>query len=103
MPIAPQRCAHTAVCDVCRSVIDAATPRLTPRQPPNASRDLTKRELSVLTMLSNGLTRQQAGALLVPPISPMTVKTHLDRIYAALGVRSQAGAVATAIRNGLIA
>lgn len=97
------RCAHLHVCETCRVDLAAIDPpRLPYRQPQGATRELTERELAVLTLLARGLTRQQVGSRLDPPIAAMTVKTHLDRIYQALGIRSQAGAVAVAIRHGLI-
>lgn len=61
---------------------------------------LTKRELQLLVLASNGATSPQiAGELL---ISPSTVKTHFDNIRFKLAVPDRAAAVAVAIRSGMI-
>ena len=62
---------------------------------------LTTRELEVLTLAAAGLsTADIAGRIFV---SRNTVKTHLAHTYAKLGARNRAGAVATALRIGVIA
>lgn len=67
-----------------------------PRQPAL----LTPRELEVLRLTADGLTRKEiAGQLCV---SPFTVKHHLVAVFDALGPRTAAGAVAKALREGLI-
>jgi len=59
------------------------------------------RELEVLALLAKGATaREMAGALIV---SEATVKTYLHRLYAKLGVRDKAAAVAEAMRKGWLA
>ncbi|MFD2256815.1 LuxR C-terminal-related transcriptional regulator [Luteolibacter algae] len=61
---------------------------------------LTLREIEVLEQLSLGLTvREIANEL---QISPRTAATHLEHIYPKLEVRSQSGAVAKALRAGII-
>jgi PAS domain S-box-containing protein len=67
---------------------DQATPRLTPR------------EREVLQLAADGLSTRDIAGLLI--VSPGTVKTHLQHIYAKLDARDRASAVATAIRLGLI-
>lgn len=62
---------------------------------------LTPRELDVLELLADGSTnRAIAGRLFM---SESTVKTHLVRVFAKLGVDGRAGAVAEATRRGVIA
>jgi DNA-binding NarL/FixJ family response regulator len=56
---------------------------------------LTKREVQVLCLLTQGLTYEEIGEQLV--ISPRTVDTHLTNVYNKLGVdsRHQAALIAT--------
>ena len=65
----------------------------------NAPR-LTPRELEVLRLAAEGNPGPEIAAALV--VSPATVKTHFENIYAKLGVSDRAGAVAHALRTGLI-
>lgn len=61
---------------------------------------LTAREHEVLGLLASGLGPIQiAGAL---AISPRTVATHVEHIYAKLGVHTRAQAVAAAFRLELV-
>jgi DNA-binding NarL/FixJ family response regulator len=61
---------------------------------------LSPRELQVLQLAANGLTGPDIAARLV--LSPATVKTHFEHAYQKLGVSDRAGAVARALRAGLI-
>ena len=61
---------------------------------------LTARETEVLQMASHGGSSATIAERLV--ISTSTVKTHFEHIYAKLGVADRAGAVAEALRRGLI-
>ncbi len=61
---------------------------------------LSPRELEVLRLVADGATNRQAAARLF--ISEASVKTHLLHIYAKLGVRDRASAVAEAYRSGLL-
>lgn len=67
---------------------DQAVPRLTPR------------EREVLQLAAEGRSTRDIAGLLI--VSPGTVKTHLQHIYAKLEARDRASAVATGIRLGLI-
>jgi DNA-binding NarL/FixJ family response regulator len=60
----------------------------------------SQRELEVLALIARGATNREAAAKLF--ISEATVKTHLLHVYAKLGVRDRAAAVAVAIERGLI-
>jgi DNA-binding NarL/FixJ family response regulator len=62
--------------------------------------DLTKRELQVLGLLSEGLSQKEIAAELV--ISSKTVAAHVQHILGKLGVHSRTQAVAQAYRRGLL-
>lgn len=61
---------------------------------------LTPRELEVLERAAEGATGPRIAQELA--VSAATVRTHLEHIYAKLGVGDRAGAVAKAMRLGLI-
>jgi DNA-binding NarL/FixJ family response regulator len=61
---------------------------------------LTPREIQVLTLAADGLSGPRLAKELV--LSPATVRTHFENIYAKLDVRNRAAAVAMAMRLGLI-
>jgi DNA-binding NarL/FixJ family response regulator len=65
-----------------------------------AREPLSQRELEVLRLVARGGTNREAAARLF--ISEATVKTHLLHVYAKLGVRDRASAVATAFERGLL-
>jgi DNA-binding CsgD family transcriptional regulator len=61
---------------------------------------LTERELEVLRLAATGIPGPEIASRLV--ISPTTVKSHFENIYAKLEVPDRAAAVASALRLGLI-
>jgi len=61
---------------------------------------LTPREIDVLELVAKGLSNREIGAAL--STSPGTVKTHLERIYAKLGVGDRTAAALMAIERGLV-
>ena len=61
---------------------------------------LSQRELEVLELVASGATNREAAAALF--LTEATVKTHLLNIYAKLGVRDRAAAVAEAFNRGLL-
>jgi DNA-binding CsgD family transcriptional regulator len=61
---------------------------------------LSPREVQILQLASEGLSGPAIAARLV--ISPATVKTHFEHIYAKYDVPDRVAAVAKAIRAGLI-
>ena len=63
-------------------------------------RPVSPRELEVLRLAAEGNTGPRIAAQL--GLSPATVKTHFENIYDKLGVSDRAGAVAHAMRIGLI-
>ncbi|MGY1433710.1 response regulator [Streptomyces reniochalinae] len=77
------------------SVADRVVSRL--RSPGPA---LTPRESDILGRLVQGLGNREIARALF--LSEATVKTHLGRVYAKLGVRTRAGAVAAAARHRLL-
>ncbi len=84
---------------VARKVLDAF-PRLQP--PPEGHEDyqLTERETDILRLLADGLQKKEIGLAL--DISAHTVSTHLRRVYNKLHVSTNTGAVAKALREGII-
>lgn len=61
---------------------------------------LTPREQEILQLAASGFSGPSIAERLF--VSPATVKTHFANIYEKLGVRDRAGAVAKAMRLGLI-
>jgi DNA-binding NarL/FixJ family response regulator len=61
---------------------------------------LTPRELSALRLLADGKANKEIASEL--DISERTVKTHLEHLFAKLGVTSRTEAVKVATRRGLV-
>jgi DNA-binding NarL/FixJ family response regulator len=61
---------------------------------------LTPREIAVLKLVAKGLSNREIGAAL--STSAGTVKTHLERIYAKLGVGDRTAAALLAIERGIV-
>ncbi len=61
---------------------------------------LTRRELAVVFLLSHGLRCKQIGRML--HVEESTIRTHVESLFVRLEARTQAHAVATALRLGLI-
>ena len=86
---------------VARQLIDEFASRSDPGLPsPDDLRALTGREREVLVLIAHGLSNAEISDFLV--IGEGTTKTHVGRIFAKLGLRDRAQAVATAYRCGLI-
>jgi DNA-binding NarL/FixJ family response regulator len=60
---------------------------------------LTQREAEVLSLIASGKSNDEIAARLV--VSPATVKTHINHIFAKTEVRDRAQAVVYAYRKGL--
>ena len=69
--------------------------------PPPASLpdDLTPREAEVLSLVAEGLSNREIASTLV--VSEATVKTHINHVFAKIGVRDRAQAVHYAYTHGL--
>ena len=89
------RLARNAV-DAVLAATNGATTPVEPRRPA----DLTEREVDVLRLIARGLTNKQAAGNL--GISPKTVGTHIEHIYAKAGVTTRAAATLFAIEQDLI-
>ena len=66
---------------------------------PGARHGLTHRESEVLALVVSGLSNRGIAKKLM--VGDETVKTHLRSIYRKLRVNDRAGAVATALREGI--
>jgi DNA-binding NarL/FixJ family response regulator len=78
----------------------AVAARLMARSAAPATEPLTARERQVLTLVADGLTNRQIGRRL--QVSETTVKTHLVRTFAKLGVDDRTAAVTAALQRGLL-
>lgn len=71
-----------------------------PPTPAVRERVLTDRELEILELIARGMSNAEAARAL--GLSPGTVRTHLEHIYAKLEVSNRTEAVTQGIRRGLI-
>lgn len=74
--------------------------KLVTRMRAPASDQLTRREVEVLALVAQGMTNAEVGRRLY--IGEATVKTHLLRLFAKLGVDDRTAAVTAAIERGIL-
>lgn len=75
-------------------------PRVRQPKEPRKRPLLTRRQIEVLGLMAEGLVYKEIAVCL--RISVNTVRNHEIAIYDALGPRTAAGAVAKALRTGLL-
>jgi DNA-binding NarL/FixJ family response regulator len=91
---------------ITRRLLDRFVPMLSPEDtrpaPPDAAAlgDLTEREREVLLQVAAGLSNAEIAVRLY--VSEATVKTHVGRILAKLGLRDRVQAVVLAYESGLV-
>jgi len=86
---------------VTRRLLDRFAGRLVPRADSAvAAPDLTDREKEVLLLVAQGLSNVEIGGRL--RVAEATVKTHIGRILAKLGLRDRVQAVVFAYESGLV-
>jgi DNA-binding NarL/FixJ family response regulator len=86
---------------VARKVLDVfAKVELSENQPPSNHYNLTGRERDILRLMAEGLIKKEIAESL--EISVHTVSTHLRSVYEKLHVNTNTGAVAKALREGII-
>ena len=85
-----------------RRLLDRFAPMLPAADPQAASEleELTERERQVLVLVAQGLSNAELAQRLF--VSEATVKTHVGRILAKLGLRDRVQAVVYAYENGLV-
>jgi DNA-binding CsgD family transcriptional regulator len=69
-------------------------------RPDVAVHELTRREVEVLTLMTEGLSNAEIAGRLI--VSSRTVSTHVERILVKLGASSRSAAAARAIHEGLL-
>ncbi|MGN9838602.1 response regulator transcription factor [Nonomuraea sp. H19] len=82
-----------------RRMLDKFAAQL-PSREPTAAADLTPREREVLLMVARGLSNMEIANGL--EVAEATVKTHLGRVLAKLGLRDRAQVVVYAYEVGLV-
>ena len=83
--------------EAANAVLAAAGHRV--RHRPTLPRDLTPREAEVLVLLASGLSNKQMAEQL--SVSARTVSSHVEHVYAKIGVSNRGAAAMFAMRHGL--
>jgi len=82
--------------EIARTILD----RFSQLRPAKSDAELSEREREVLRLLAEGLTKKEIAVRL--GLSLHTVDNYVRRIYAKLHVNTLGGAVAKALREGLV-
>jgi DNA-binding NarL/FixJ family response regulator len=90
--------APTVLRRIVASYVDTQRPR--PRSPNNQLAVLSQREREVSLLIASGMSNTEIASHLV--LSEATVKTHVNRILAKLGVRDRVQVVVLAYESGLV-
>jgi DNA-binding NarL/FixJ family response regulator len=85
---------------VTRRLVEHFVRRPPPAQVSARYAELTARELDILRHVARGLSNTEIAGLLF--LSEATVKTHVTRIFAKLGLRGRVQAVVLAYETGLV-
>jgi DNA-binding NarL/FixJ family response regulator len=70
------------------------------RHRPTLPCDLTPREAEILVLLARGLSNKEMAARL--SVSARTVSSHVEHVYAKIGVSTRGAAAMFAMRHGLV-
>ena len=95
---AARRCSRPSITS--RLIEQFARTRPRRREPPPGLDELTARELEVFKLIARGMSNAEIAASLV--VSDSTVKTHVARLLAKLGLRDRVHAVVLAYESGLV-
>jgi DNA-binding NarL/FixJ family response regulator len=85
---------------VTRRLVAEFAGRPAPLDPPGSLAELTSREREVLELIARGLSNGEIAARLF--VTEATVKTHVTRILAKLGLRDRVQAVVLAYESGVV-
>ncbi len=87
--------------EVTRRVLDRFATRSTAARRPDLLDQLTEREAEVLALVARGASNAEIAAQLF--LGEATVKTHVSRVLAKLGLRDRVQAVVFAYESGVVA